>query len=213
MIYKIYKLLLNHYGYQNWWPAESRYEVVVGVILTQNTSWKNVEKAIKNLKAKNLLDEEKILNISMNELKELIKPAGFYNIKSERLKEITSFIVNNYGSTENMYLSKEPMKVLREKLLNVKGIGKESADSILLYALDRPSFVVDTYTKRLFNRLGILNSEDYEYIKRIFEENIPKDLKVYKEYHALIVEHCKTVCKKKPKCNKCFLKDICLFRF
>ncbi|WP_456472450.1 endonuclease [Methanocaldococcus sp.] len=207
----IYYRLLNAYGYQNWWPAETRYEVVVGAILTQNTSWKNVERAIKNLKDKDLLKEERILNLGLDELKSLIKPAGFYNIKAERLKEVTKFIVNNYGDTNNMALSKEPTEILRRKLLSVKGVGKETADSILLYALDRKNFVVDNYTKRLFNRLGLISEKDYDKIKKFFESNILNDLEVYKEYHALIVEHCKRVCKKKPKCERCILNNICRF--
>ncbi|WP_423791970.1 endonuclease III domain-containing protein [Methanocaldococcus indicus] len=210
MLLNIYKKLLNFFGKQNWWPAESRYEVVVGAILTQNTSWKNVEKAIQNLKSYDLLDEYKILDVEEEKLKELIKPAGFYNIKAKRLKNITFFIVNNYGNTEKLAKSKEDLTVLRNKLLAVKGVGKETADTILLYALDRLSFVVDSYTKRLFNRLGVINSDDYDTIKYIFESSLPKDLELYKEYHALIVEHCKTFCRKKPNCKECFLKDICV---
>ncbi|AEF96824.1 endonuclease III domain-containing protein [Methanotorris igneus] len=208
---KIYHLLLSHFGYQNWWPAETRYEVVIGAVLTQNTSWKNVEKAIENLKKENLIDERKILEIDTEKLKKLIKPAGFYNIKAERLKNITHHIVKNYGSTEN--LAKLPIKLedLRKELLNVKGIGKETADSILLYALDRPIFVVDAYTKRIFSRLGVIEGgEEYDEIRHIFEENLPKDLKIYKEYHALIVELGKHYCKKRnPACEKCPLSDLC----
>ncbi len=207
----IYKKLLNYYKKQNWWPAETRYEVVVGAILTQNTSWKNVEKAINNLKIANLIDEYKIYKINEDYLKSLIKPAGFYNIKAKRLKNITSFIIENYKSTENMYLSDEPIDILRKKLLNVKGVGKETADTILLYALDRLSFVIDNYTKRMFVRLGFINNDyNYEKIKCFFEKNLPRDLEIYKEFHALIVQHCKTFCKKNPKCENCFLRDICV---
>ena len=204
IIYDIYKILLNYYGHQNWWPAETRYEVVVGAILTQNTSWKNVEKAINNLKNENLLDEEKILNVDEDKLKELIKPAGFYNLKAKRLKNVTKFIVDNYGNTEEMAKTDKDTLTLRTELLSINGVGKETADSILLYALDRESFVVDAYTKRMFSRLGIINEKaKYDEIKEIFEKSLPKDLELYKEYHALIVEHCKKFCRKKPLCDNC----------
>ncbi|EHP86596.1 endonuclease III domain-containing protein [Methanotorris formicicus] len=208
---KIYHLLLSHFGYQNWWPGETRYEVVIGAVLTQNTSWKNVEKAIENLKKENLIDEIKILNTDIEKLKKLIKPAGFYNIKAERLKNITKFIVENYKNTENLAKLSIKLEDLRKEILNVKGIGKETADSILLYALDREIFVIDAYTRRIFSRLRIIEGgEEYDEIRGIFEKNLPKDLKIYKEYHALIVELGKHYCKKKnPVCEKCPLHNLC----
>jgi len=209
-IYNIYKILLNHYGKQNWWPAETRYEVVVGAVLTQNTSWKNVERAINNLKMENLLEEEKILNIDEDKLKQLIKPAGFYNLKAKRLKNVTKFIVDNYGNTEEMAKTDKDTLTLRTELLSINGVGKETADSILLYALDRESFVVDAYTKRMFVRLGIIDEKaKYDDIKVLFERHLPKDLEVYKEYHALIVEHCKRFCRKKPLCDNCPIRTFC----
>lgn len=171
MIYKIYKILLDYYGHQNWWPAETRYEVVVGAILTQNTSWKNVERAINNLKMEDLLEEVKILNVDEDKLKELIRPAGFYNLKAKRLKNVTKFIVENYGNTEEMAKTDKDTLILRAELLSINGVGKETADSILLYALDRESFVVDAYTKRMFSRLGVINEKaKYDEIKEIFEK-------------------------------------------
>ena len=209
-IYNIYKILLNHYGKQNWWPAETRYEVVVGAVLTQNTSWKNVERAINNLKSEDLLEEEKILSVDEDKLKQLIKPAGFYNLKAKRLKNVTKFIVDNYGNTEDMAKVDKDILTLRDELLSVNGIGKETADSILLYALDRESFVVDAYTKRMFNRLGIIDEKaKYDDIKVLFERHLPKDLEIYKEYHALIVEHCKRFCRKKPLCDNCPIRTFC----
>jgi endonuclease-3 related protein len=209
-IYNIYKILLNHYGKQNWWPAETRYEVVVGAVLTQNTSWKNVERAINNLKSEDLLEEEKILSVDEDKLKQLIKPAGFYNLKAKRLKNVTKFIVDNYGNTEDMAKVDKDILTLRDELLSVNGIGKETADSILLYALDRESFVVDAYTKRMFNRLGIIDEKaEYDDIKVLFERHLPKDLEIYKEYHALIVEHCKRFCRKKPLCDNCPIRTFC----
>ncbi|MBW9222179.1 endonuclease III domain-containing protein [Methanothermococcus sp. SCGC AD-155-C09] len=208
----IYHKLLSHFGPQNWWPAESPYEIIVGAILTQNTSWKNVEKAINSLKSRDLLDERKILDLQKEgKLKNLIKPAGFYNIKSERLRNITEYILKNYGSTENMAGSDKDLYALRRELLSIKGIGKETADTILLYCLNRPIFVIDGYTKRIFSRYGIINNNlKYDEIRMIFESNIPKDSSIYKEYHALIVQLGKTHCKKRnPNCEGCPLSIEC----
>jgi len=204
-ITEIYKVLLKTYGKQNWWPADSSFEVCVGAVLTQNTNWKNVEKAIKNLKEKKLLSAEKILSCSFEELKELIKPAGFFRQKAQYLKNLSRFTLENGGLEK---LKRENTENLRRELLKVKGIGKETADSILLYALDKPTFVVDTYTKRFFNRLGLIESEnvDYEIVKKLVESEIPpvdRNLEIYKELHALIVEHSKTKCRKKPNCKNC----------
>ncbi|WP_292459823.1 endonuclease III domain-containing protein [Methanothermococcus sp.] len=207
----IYNKLLSQFGAQYWWPAETPYEVVIGAVLTQNTSWKNVEKALENLKKENLIDEKKILSMDIEKLKELIKPAGFYNIKAERLKNITKYIVDNYGTTNNLAKTEKDINSLRNELLAIKGIGKETSDSILLYALNKPIFVVDAYTRRIFSRCGIIDkSMDYDEIRLIFENNILLNLNVYKEYHALIVELGKNYCKKKnPLCNECPLYCCC----
>ena len=207
----IYNKLLSYFGAQHWWPAETRYEVVIGAVLTQNTSWKNVERALENLKKENLVDEKKILDVDIGKLKELIKPAGFYNIKAERLKSITKYIVDNYRTTDDLAKTEKDIKSLRNELLAIKGIGKETADSILLYALDKPIFVVDAYTRRIFSRFGIMNNNmDYDEIRLIFENNILLDLNIYKEYHALIVELGKNYCKKRnPLCNECPLHLWC----
>lgn len=205
----LYERLLERYGEQNWWPIDEEYhekhgtdpreEIVIGAILTQNTNWKNVEKALNNLKEENLLSFKGIRISSKEKLEKLIKPVGFYRQKANYLKNF----VNTYESARNLE------KTSREELLKVKGVGRETADAILLYALNRPSFVVDAYTKRLLSRLWNLDG-NYEELKRFFEENLPKDLKLYKEYHALIDEHCKSVCKKKPNCDLCPLTDFCL---
>ena len=173
-------------------------EVSIGAILTQNTSWKNVEKALENLINAKVLSLEDILNTDDNVLKALIKPAGFYNLNAKRLKEFTKAVSKV-----------RKKKIDRDFLLSTKGIGRETADTILLYGLDKTTFVVDAYTKRLFYRLGIINYEkiDYDELKTLIENNIPKNLEIYKEYHTLIVEHCKNLCKKRPLCDKYFLKD------
>ena len=153
-ITEIYQTILKTYGKQNWWPAETPFEVYVGAVLTQNTNWKNVEKAIENLKRENLITPEAILSCPEEKLQELIKPAGFFRQKARYLKNLCHFVEKN-GGIEN--LKRIEMESLRKELLKVKGIGKETADSILLYGLNKPSFVVDAYTKRLFSRLGIVN--------------------------------------------------------
>ncbi|NOX71427.1 MAG: endonuclease III domain-containing protein [Candidatus Micrarchaeota archaeon] len=207
MLIRIYNKLLSHYGNQNWWPAGTRFEVIVGAILTQNTNWKNVEKAISNLKNVGKLNINSIVHMKRSELEELIKPSGFYRQKAERLQSFCSFILDNFGSIESMFKTK-PEK-LRDIILMQNGIGPETADSILLYAGDLPFFVVDAYTRRLLKRVGIGRLESYEEIRHLFESNLPPDVRIYKEYHALIVELSKGFCKKKPSCNGCPLTDIC----
>ncbi len=203
----LYERLLSSYGPQNWWPAETPFEVVAGAILTQNTAWRNVEKAIANLKREGLLDPESILKTPDDVLRELIRPAGFYNQKVQRLKAVCKLITDSGGLEELFSL---PLDNLREKLLSVKGVGPETADAIILYAAAKPTFVVDRYTHRIFTRLGIWAGRyDYEGIKKLVETQIPPDVEVYKEFHALIDEHAKRICRKKPFCGACPLRDVC----
>ncbi|TCK03867.1 endonuclease III domain-containing protein [Phorcysia thermohydrogeniphila] len=213
MLREVYQILLESYGEQNWWPAETPFEVCVGVLLTQNTAWRNVEKAISNLKGHKLLTPEGILECQKELLEELIRPAGFYRQKAKYLKNFCSYLVSS-GGLEN--LKRKKLENLRNELLKLKGIGKETADSILLYALEKPVFVVDAYTKRLFYRLGILKTEkeNYEKVRRIVEASFSREsdkLKIFKEFHALIVEHCKATCRKKPLCNSCCLLKLCRY--
>ena len=200
-IYSIYKVLYGTFGTQYWWPGDTPFEVMVGAILTQNTAWKNVEKAINNLKKYDLLSPEKIYNTPTEGVAKIIKPSGFFNIKARRLKSFISFFVEDYqGKIKKM---KEDTNI-REKLLSVSGIGKETADSILLYALNIPVFVVDTYTKRVLLRHNIIKEElTYDEIQSIFTDALPKDVQVYNEYHALIVKLAKEYCRKKPLCDNC----------
>ena len=206
----LYKKLYKFYGPQGWWPAESRFEIIVGAILTQNTAWSNVEKAIKNLKAEGYLSSpSKLHSLSGKRLARLIRPAGYYNVKASRLKNFATFLMKKYnGSLGRM--SKEPTDRLRHELLGVNGIGPETCDSILLYAFRRPYFVVDAYTKRVFSAHGLFrNDPAYEAVQAIFMKNLPLDEKIFNEYHALIVRLGKDYCKNlKPKCEKCPLKDI-----
>lgn len=205
---KIYKRLFAEYGPQSWWPAQSRFEVIVGAILTQNTNWTNVKKAIVNLRRKNLLTPRALKNISSKSLSQWIKPSGYFNVKVKRLKNFVDFFFKEYdGRLDQM--AKEPLEELRKKLLSVNGIGPETADSILLYALDKPIFVVDAYTKRVLSRHHLIDKDaPYHEVQKIFEENLTTDAEMFNEYHALIVRLAKDTCRTKPLCERCPLNDI-----
>lgn len=206
-VYEIYKDLYDYYGPQHWWPADDWFEVTVGAILTQNTSWNNVEKSIENLKQRDLLEPEKLSKIKEDDLAQLIRSSGFYNLKSKRLKNFLEWLKKyNYDIAK---IKNKSVTSLREELLSIKGIGKETADSILLYAFEMPVFVIDAYTKRMFSRLGLILSREYDEFQDFFEKNLRKDVQLYNEYHALIVKHSKVYCKKVPKCSDCFLKEKC----
>ncbi len=199
----IYQKLYKAFGPQHWWPGETPFEVAVGAILTQNTSWGNVEKAINNLKSARALSAKKIYEMPANSLASLIRPAGYFNIKAKRLKSFISFLVEScHGNMAKMKL--EDVHSLREKLLSVNGIGPETADSILLYALDKPVFVIDAYTKRVLSRHKIMDHDkSYDEFQRLFHSSLGEDLKLFNEYHALFVAVGKTYCKPKPRCDKC----------
>jgi len=209
----IFNSLLSYYGPQYWWPADTPFEMAVGAILTQNTTWTSVTKAIENLKSKNILSPEGILACSHDELANCIKPTGFFNQKAKRLKTFCKIISDQfYCKIENMLIM--DVYDLRGFLLSINGIGKETADSIILYGANKPIFVVDAYTKRLFTRLGVLENENMSYddVQKIFMDNLDLDVKLFNEYHALIVAHCKNLCTKKPaKCHICPLINRCCF--
>jgi endonuclease-3 related protein len=210
MILKIYEKLLNRFGRQNWWPADTKFEVIVGAILTQQASWKNVEKAINNLKNENVLEPKKLFNLSIKKLEILIKPSGFFKVKAKRLRSFLEFFIENYdGNLEKM--SETTLEELREELLSVHGIGPETCDSILLYATEKPIFVVDAYTIRLCQKYPLINSKKYEEVQEFFQENLPKNVNLFNEFHALIVELGKNYCKTKPICEKCPLKEGCKY--
>jgi len=205
---KIYQLLFDYFGPQYWWPGDSPFEIIVGAILTQNTSWTNVEKAIDNLKAADLLSAEKLHHLEISELAELIRPAGYFNIKAKRLKNFINWLFESYnGQLEN--LENLSTDCLRTELLCVKGIGPETADSILLYAFERPIFVVDAYTARIAVRHYLIESDaDYEQLQYLFESKLPADVKLFNEYHALLVCLGKEFCRPKPLCSNCPLKEL-----
>jgi len=225
MLKKIYNRLQKTYGYQGWWPIRrlaksrgfdahgyhqqeylapdnfnDRFEIIVGAILTQNTSWKNVEKALDVLVANKLLNPAKIIEYPEAELAELIRSSGYYNQKAKKLKAISQFVLK---------LAATPT---RDELLAIWGVGDETADSILLYAYQVPVFVIDAYTKRIFSRIGLVAAKTgYRELQKIFQQELPKDYKLYNEYHALIVAHGKDVCKTKPLCSECVLKSLCSY--
>lgn len=205
---RIFDLLLEYFGQRHWWPGDTPLEVSVGAILTQNCAWGNVEKAIDNLKGRALLELDALHRIGTDELAEIIRPSGFYNVKSKRLKSFTKVLVDEYdGSFE--VLRGYGLQPLRERFLAINGIGPETADSILLYALEKPIFVIDAYTKRFVTNHGLFeagNDVAYDDLQLLFMDHLPHDTYLYNEFHALIVRLCQTYCKKVPRCEQCPLK-------
>lgn len=199
----IYRLLDGHFGDLQWWPAEGPFEVIVGAILTQNTSWTNVEKAIQNLKREKCLVPENLYRARKERIEALIKPSGYYRVKTRRLKKWLEFLFDEYdGCVADMF--REDWRTLRKKLLRVNGIGEETADSILLYAGRKPVFVIDQYTRRIFSRHGLINGMvGYEEIQRFITDRLPVDVPLYNQYHALLVNTGKQFCKKDPLCMTC----------
>lgn len=203
---EMFDLLLERFGPQKWWPAETPFEVMVGAVLTQNTSWRNVEKAVANLKAGGLLSPHNLRDIPLSALASEIRPAGYFNVKAKRLKNLIGFIVEGYGGDLGLMLDADPV-VLREGLLSVKGIGPETADSILLYAASIPVFVIDAYTFRILQRHAMADqTASYEELQSLFTDHLPEDPQLFNEFHALIVRIGKEYCRRKPLCERCPLK-------
>jgi len=206
---EIYRLLLDFFGPQHWWPGETPFEIALGAVLTQNTSWSNVERAIANLKAANLLDAGRLHSLDIERLETLIRPAGYFRVKAKRLRNFTTWLCDRYdGDMQN--LAPVATGRLREELLAISGIGPETADSILLYALDRPIFVVDTYTARVMVRHGLIAPEgiDYHQLQDLFTSNLEPDVPLFNEFHALLVMAGKDYCKPRPKCQSCPLNPL-----
>jgi len=197
------------YGPLGWWPAETPFEVCIGAILTQNTAWTNVEKAIANLKSADMLTPQQLRDCAMEELAELIRPSGFFTIKARRLKSFVDWLYHYHGGSLGLMFARD-WQELRRDLLQVHGIGPETCDSILLYAGHKPTFVVDAYTRRLFHRLGLLPAAaGYEITRTLFMAHLPSEVALYNEYHALIVEQCKVYCRTRPRCPGCPLLPEC----
>jgi endonuclease-3 related protein len=203
----VYDALLNSHGPQHWWPGDSPFEIMVGAVLTQNTAWSNVEKAIANLVRRDKLDADRIIAARRDHLAAWLRPSGYFNIKAERLKNFCRWYRQAGGYR---VLRKIGTDALRRALLGVKGIGPETADDILLYAFDRPVFVIDAYTRRLFARLGLFaGDEPYDEMRLAIENKLGPDKEMYNEYHALIVRHAKEVCRVRPVCGRCALNQRC----
>jgi len=204
---QVYTKLFACYGPQHWWPGDSPFEIMVGAILTQNTAWTNVERAIANLVQHQVLTPEAILAVPVDQLAQWLQPSGYFNVKARRLRHFCQWYVDA-GQLDS--LSQLDTHTLRKQLLAVNGVGPETADDMLLYAFARPVFVIDAYTRRLFSRLHLLEHDaGYESLRHQFEAGLKAEAAMFNEYHALIVRHAKDVCKKRPLCANCCLKKVC----
>lgn len=202
-----YRLLYLRYGPQHWWPAKTPFEVIVGAILTQNTSWTNVERAITNLRKSGLLSPRKIRRVPIKRLAGLIKSAGYFNLKARRLKNFTDFLFSRYSGSLNRMFNTDPWS-LRAELLQITGIGPETADSILLYAVEKPIFVIDAYTRRFLLRHNLIDADiSYSGAQDVFLDNLQSDTALFKEFHALIVRLAKDYCKSMAHCQGCPLEE------
>jgi len=205
VLHDYYTVLLNHLGPSGWWPAQTPFEVAVGAILTQNTAWTNVERAITALKGANALDPHAMWALPEAVLAELIRPAGYFRVKAKRLRHFLAFLMEHGGNMEAL----TELPHIRQRLLEVRGIGPETADSILLYALGLPFFVVDAYTRRIFHRHGLIPEDiPYDELQAVFHDALPPDVPLYQEFHALIVRAAKAWCRTRPRCPECPLADL-----
>jgi endonuclease-3 related protein len=201
-------VLIERFGPQGWWPGDSPFEVMVGSILTQNTNWKNVEKALTRLAKEGLLTPEKLLAIDTDILSACLRPVGYFRVKTQRLLDFVCFLRDKYSLDINR-LMKNETSILRKELLEIRGIGPETADSILLYAIERPVFVVDAYTRRVLTRHRIIDKKaDYDEIQRLFMTCLPEDVSLFNEYHALLVRVGKEYCRTRPLCDLCPLQPF-----
>ena len=209
LLAEVYARLLAARGHQHWWPGETPFEVAAGAVLTQNTAWVNVERAISALKAAGALDPAAILAMPHEDLARLIRPAGYFNVKARRLRSAVRFLWDEAGG-DPARLAGRDAGPLRERLLSVPGVGPETADSILLYAVGVPVFVVDAYTRRMFGRIGVIDPADgYDDVRSTFEAALPRDAALFNDYHAQIVAHGKLTCRPRPLCGDCVVADLC----
>lgn len=204
---RIYRRLYRHYGPQHWWPGESVFEIMIGAVLTQNAAWSNVERAIANLRAAGWLTLDALLAADEGELAEALRPSGYFNIKTRRLLNLCRHLQAAGG--EAAWAACDTA-ALRQTLLSVNGVGPETADDILLYAFERPVFVIDAYTRRLLRRQGLARGDEpYEALRAAFERTLGPDVRLFNEYHGLIVQHAKQACGAKPRCSDCCLAAEC----
>jgi endonuclease-3 related protein len=205
----IYRRLLDRFGPQHWWPAEEPFEVIVGAILTQSAAWGNVEKAIENLRAAEALSSAKLRRLQLPRLAKMVHPCGYYNAKALKLKSFAFWLGNHYNDDLNRLFAVDTDD-LRQQLLSVHGIGRETADSILLYAAGKPVFVIDAYTRRILSRISLIPEKDsYDGYQALFMEHLSADAAMFNEYHALLVRLGKDFCRRRPLCPQCCLKDMC----
>ena len=207
----IYHQLIDHYGPQHWWPAQEPFEVMVGAILTQSAAWTNVEKAIANLKATEALSPEPLRRVTLSEIAMLIRPCGYYNAKAFKLKSLANWLGEYYKDDLDRLFANDTDH-LRQQLLSIHGVGPETADSIILYAANKPVFVIDAYTRRIVGRIGLTpDSNSYAAYQSFFMNNLPTDVGLFNEYHALLVCLAKNVCRSRPLCQQCCLDNMCRF--
>ncbi len=206
----VFRLLYERFGPRHWWPAGSPFEVVIGAILTQGVAWRNVEKAIENLKKNGLLNPQGLKEVEVGRLESLIRPSGYFRVKARKLKAFVEYLWANYAGDLDLMFA-EPWEKLRSELLSIFGIGPETADAILLYAGHKPVFVVDAYTKRVFARLGYLDEKiGYHDLQCFFTSVLPQDVGLFNEFHAQIDHLANTICRKRePRCSECPLRGIC----
>ena len=208
---EVFRRLYESFGPQHWWPAETRFEMIIGAILTQSAAWTNVEKAIANLKEAQVLEPAALRRMPISQLARLVHPSGYFNTKARKIKAFVEYLGQRYGDDLNALFTQD-IAALRTDLLSIYGIGEETADSIVLYAAHRPAFVIDAYTRRIISRIGLAPDEDsYGTYQLIFTEHLPPDPELFNEYHALLVAHGKNICRKKPLCSKCCLNSLCAY--
>jgi endonuclease-3 related protein len=208
-LHEVYRTLVRRRGHAGWWPAQSAFEVCVGAILVQNTAWTNVEKALEALRSRGLLSYEALRDLRVADLAPLIRPSGCFNVKARRLRAFLYFLGQEYGGRVEAMQAEEP-DIVRAKLLAVPGVGPETADSIALYAAGRRLFVIDSYTRRVFSRLGaVRGDEPYDALQRLFMDALPAEANLYGDFHAQIVLHAKDVCTRRPACAVCPLEEGC----
>ena len=211
LLQNIYRQLMECYGPQHWWPAEEPFEVMVGAVLTQSAAWLNVEKAIDNLKTSKVMSPQALRHLSLPEIATLIRPCGYYNSKARKLKSLVNWL-EEYCNDNLDKLFDINTNQLRQQLLSIYGIGQETADSIILYAANKPVFVIDAYTRRIISRIGLApGSNSYTAYQSLFMDNLPADVRLFNEYHALLVSLGKNVCRKRPLCQQCCLCGMCRF--
>jgi len=208
-IRSLYDRLYAAYGPQHWWPGDGPFDVIVGAILTQNTNWTNVEKALHALRDANVWSFNAIYRTERDELATLIRPSGYFNQKARKLHEFAALVANDFNGELDQLLGL-PTHDLRARLLNIWGIGEETADDIVLYAANKPSFVIDTYTRRIVDRLGWrVDGNQYSDYQSLFTQRLPQDATLYNEYHAMLDHHASAVCRPTPRCDECCLRNMC----